>query len=112
FKDIAEMLGRSRSPRGDHRHGNGFDDVARVADVIAGTHAVVAHAVEHDLSGSARGRFAHPLERFHPAVPAGRRTASVLLHPIRTPVEETVHPEADALAAEVARKLVNQLGPL
>ena len=83
FERVAEMFGRTGAARGDYRHGNRFDNVARVGNVVARAHTVVAHAVEHDLARAARGRFAHPFAAC--AIPLSRvavDTAGILLDPI------------------------------
>ena len=51
---VAEMLGRAGAARGDHRHRRPPRSTSRgVGEVVAGAHAVAAHAVEHDLAGAA-----------------------------------------------------------
>src|SRR5205823_11387035 len=104
FERVAEMLRCAGASRCDHRYRHRLDDIPRVLDIVPRAHAVIAHAVEHDLARPAPGRLAHPLQRFHAAVARCLRTAGILLRAVRASVEEAVDSEHDALAAEIARE--------
>ncbi len=79
--------------------------------IIAFAHAIPLHAVENDLARAPLRRLARPADRFAPGIAARRLAAGILLDAVATRiVAETVDAKHDALAAEIAREGVDQVG--
>lgn len=108
LEDLRKILRRTGTARCDQRDATAFAGIAELRRVVAMPHAVVIHAVEHDLAGAAILCFPHPVERLAPGVPRLRRIAGVLVHAPASRVAPAVDADDDALGAEAPRQLVDQ----
>jgi hypothetical protein len=103
---VDQVLQRADAARGDHRHVHRIRDHARELEVEAAPHAVAIHARQENLARSARGDFHGPLD----GVDARGCTAAVDVHlPGVDRVLLHVDRGDDALRAEMARRLVEEL---
>jgi hypothetical protein len=109
---VAEVFRRAGSARRDQRHGAQRARLLELRQVVALPHAVDVHAIEHDLAGAALLHLAHPSERVAAAGAAAGRVARVLVHAIAVRRGQAIDPDHDALLAELAHQLVDQLGAL
>src|SRR5260221_1951487 len=85
---------------------------AQLFDVVAGTHPVGCHAVEHDLAGAAILRLLHPGQGGAPGIAGACRIARVLVDAQAGRRRLAVDAGHDALGAEAPGQLIDQSGAL
>src|SRR6185295_2154869 len=79
-KDCTEISHRTGPTRGHQWHLANTAHRGELREIIAVAHAVVRHAVQHDLPGTAFLHLVHPGECCARGVAAAMRIARVLVH--------------------------------
>ena len=80
-KDLGEMLRYARSAGGHEGNGRDRPRLLQLFDIEAFARAVLAHAIENDLSRAHRLDLADPFHREPPRNPGLLRVAGVLPNP-------------------------------
>src|SRR5690349_585485 len=93
---ITEMFRRAGATGRDEGNATQLTRCAKLFDVVATTHAIAPHAVEHDLAGATLLHFANPLKRVAPGVARTIRIAGELIDAISLRGHVTVHADDDA----------------
>src|SRR5688572_13687514 len=106
------MLARSGAARGDQRNAADGANRGQLRHVVAFAHAVLIHAVQHDLAGASILHLAHPVERAPVSVARASRVARVLIDVIVAVACQRVDANHDALRAEPPDELVDEVGSL
>ena len=111
-KDVREMAHLAGATGGDQWHTAALTHRGELFEIVAGTHTVVTHAIQHDLTGSSFLNFIHPLHRQNGGLAGLFRVARVGEN-IPVPVADSaVDTDDHALGAKPFREFIDKRGIL